>query len=1111
MSVYSGLLEEQEQYARLKEAVLNKISPVRVTGTAESQKLHLAFSLCSSSGRGMVYVCADALTAKFAYEDLKFFAPPSQAYLFPAKELMFYDIEAKSSESAEQRMNVLSALVTSKNPLYIVTTVEALCQRTIDKDRYAESLTTLKVGDVYDISSISSKLVRLGYRREHETISPGMFSVRGGIIDVCPFSGGDAYRIEFFDDEIDSIRIFDMSSQLSVEKCESVVITPATEDGGGKKCCLADYAKESLFIIDEPHRCAEGYNALADELAECLEAAAEKGYSLAKENDKPEYYMEDYAAVIKKMTSSGAVGLSNLSMNTKGLVPKASFTVTSKSMPAYNGDVALLCDDLMFYLINKYRVILPCGTHTHAKSIAQDLGASNIPWKWEERDILPERGIVTLVPGNIRTGFEYPLTQSAFFCDRVLSGEVKKRKPLKKKGNIRSVNDISEGDFVVHRAHGIGVYEGIHQLTMDGITKDYLKIRYKGADMLYVPVNQLDVISKYVGGENSAKINKLGGNEWNNAKAKVQKSVEELAQGLIELYAKRECTPGYRYSPDTELQSEFENTFVYSETDDQIKAIEQVKGDMEKPRPMDRLLCGDVGYGKTEVAMRAAFKAVMDSKQVAYLVPTTLLAKQHYENFAQRMKDFPVKVDMLSRFRSKKEQEKTLEMLKKGTCDIVIGTHRLLQKDIKFKDLGLLIIDEEQRFGVTHKEKIKELKNNVDVLTLSATPIPRTLNMAMTGLRDMSILNEPPRDRHPVQTYVMEYNEDAVKNAIAREIARGGQVYYLYNRVEGIEGVAAKLKRMMPDVRFVTAHGKMNETELENVMSAVLEGEYDVLVCTTIIETGLDMPNMNTIIVEDADHFGLAQLYQLRGRVGRSSRLAYAYLMVRKNKMLDEAAEKRLKAIKEFTEFGSGIKIAMRDLEIRGAGSVLGARQHGHINQVGYDLYCRLLDSAVKQLKNNEEIKEEVPLTIDLAVNTFIPESYISDQLTRVDAYKTIAGIETQEEAYEVETELCDRFGELPKSVQNLVDSALIRNTARSLGITDITQKGANIVMKLSESTPMPVIIDFVGERRVSFYLNSGKSISLVYVPSKEEFKDICVSLKNVLKEIADMRGGVKV
>ncbi len=1108
MQGYIDILKSQKEFTEICECLKNSISPVRATSTAESQKMHLAFSLCAELKRPMVFVAADPLTAKFAAQDIKFFLPEDRVLEYPEREFIFYDIDARSNETAKKRINCLFSLCFERKSFCVVTTITALCQKIVSKDAFISYTLDIKNGDVYDIHSIAEKLVKLGYRREVQVEGAGQFAVRGGIIDVFPFESENAARIEFFDDEVDSIRYFDVSTQLSIEKVDRVCITPAGEDFAQREAVLWDYLKDAVYFLDEPHQCIQAYDNMKDDLSEQIKSALEKEYKLSKKARNISYYIEDYKTVIESISLAGTVGLSNLSMSAKGLTPKSIVSMQTKSMPVYSGNFDLLCDDLIFYLLKDYRIILPCGSPGRAKIVAEELSKRDVLCEFKETlTDLPEGGKVTLVPGCIRHGFEYPDIKIAIISDKELASEapVKQRKAIRPRGNIRNISDINEGDYIVHQIHGIGVYKGIHQLELDGVIKDYLKIQYKGRDILYVPVNQLNLVSKYIGGEGNVKVNKLGGNEWNLTKVKVRKSLEVLAKELVELYAKRQASKGFAFSRDSEFQKDFENTFAYVETDDQLKSIKEVKKDMEAEKPMDRLICGDVGYGKTEVAIRAAFKAVCDSKQVAYLVPTTLLAQQHYDNFVRRMKGFPVQVELLSRFRSKKQQQESIERLKKGTADIVIGTHRIIQDDVKFKDLGLLIIDEEQRFGVKHKEKIKQLKHNIDVLTLSATPIPRTLNMAMTGIRDMSVLSEPPEDRHPVQTYVTEFNPEVIKTAITREMARSGQVYYLHNYTDSIEATAAKLKKLVPEARIACAHGKMSEVQLENIMFAVLNGEYDILVCTTIIETGLDIPNMNTIIVENADRFGLSQLYQLRGRVGRSSRLAYAYLTVRRDKVLDQVAEKRLKAIKEFTEFGSGIKIAMRDLEIRGAGSVLGTHQHGHMNQVGYELYCKLLTDAVNQVKNNEEIREEAPVSIDINISAFIPESYIADSFTRIDIYKVISSIENEEDALSVTDELVDRFSDPPQSVVNLIDIVMIRNLAKELAISDIQQKGESVVMKLTPNSPMQKLADFVSNNRIEFYFSAQKDTTcIIYKPKNKPQKDLAKNLKGILKEIKD-------
>lgn len=1079
---YLDLLREQESYQEILSSITKKQFPIKVTGTAESQKLHLAYSLCRDFEKNMIYVVPDPLTARFALEDLKFFAGEENTDLFPKKEQIFYEIEAKSSGNSAKRISVLNKLLHNKN-YFVVTTIEAFCQKIISKTAYQNRRITLKIGQIYSISELEKRLTTMGYKHEYIVEAPGQFSVRGGILDVFPQNTLNPYRIEFFDEEIDTIRMFDADSQLSTEPCKDVDITPANEEFSENIATLSDFAENCFFFLEEPHHLHASYEKAVSNLQDSIASAREKAVITDQDKMQVSYYMDAYSTCIKKGYKAGTIALSNLTLSAKEFSPKANLSVNTKSSSSYNGNLDLLTDDAAYFVSQKYRVVLPCGNSSKAKHLLTELQTKSIPCMFTEKlDEIPKRGMVTLTSGTLQKGFEYPLTSSVILSDKIFSGESQKKTSLRKKASsIRSISDIKEGDYVVHQSHGIGIYSGIERITVENITKDYLKVKYQGTDALFVPVNQLNLINKYVGSTEHIRVNKLGGTEWNRTKAKAKSAVAEIAKELVNLYAARENVNGYSFSPDTNWQHEFEDSFLYEETADQITAIADVKKDMESIKPMDRLICGDVGYGKTEVALRAAFKAMMDGKQVAYLVPTTLLCKQHYENFVQRLSQYPLKIEMLSRFRSKKQQEETVRRLKNGTCDMVIGTHRLLQQDIGFKDLGLLIVDEEQRFGVSHKEKLKTLKNNVDVLTLTATPIPRTLKMAMSGLRDMSVLSEPPQDRHPIQTYVLEFNPEVIANAIRREISRNGQVYYLYNRVESIDSFAAKIKQYVPEARIAVAHGRMSQIQMENIMLKVINGEVDVLICTTIIETGLDIPNVNTIIVDNADRFGLAQLHQIRGRVGRSSRFAYAYFTIKKDKVLDSVAEKRLNAIKEYTEFGAGFKLAMKDLEIRGAGNLLGQKQHGHIEQIGYELYVRLLETAVRQLKNNEEIVEEMPITIDLRQDSYIPESYISDENTRIDIYKTISQIETEDEANTVISELIDRFGEPPKVMESLIDAVLIRNIAKELGVTDVTQTKQELVLTLSSASPIEKIVSFVSDNKQDFVLRANKSTCLVY------------------------------
>lgn len=822
---------------------------------------------------------------------------------------------------------------------------------------------------------------------------------------------------------------------------------------------LLDYfeKEETLVFLDEAARSVERGIATETEFSESMKQRLEKGYILPGQMGE----LFSCREILGKLESCCCISLVALDLKNKHLDIKEKFHVESKTVNPYNNSFELLVKDLNRYKKNGYRTVLLSGSRTRAKRLAQDLMEEGLnAFYSEDFDHEVKPGEIMIGYGKIKKGYEYPLLKFVVISESDIFGGEKKKKKHRRTyegEKIASFTDLSIGDYVVHENHGLGIYRGIEKIEVDKTVKDYIKIEYAGGGNLYILATQLELIQKYAGADaKKPRLNKLGGQEWNKTKTKVRGAVKEIAGDLVKLYAERQSKNGFVYGPDTVWQREFEEMFPFEETEDQELAIEATKKDMESPKIMDRLICGDVGYGKTEIAIRAAFKAVQDGKQVAFLVPTTILAQQHYNNFAQRMKDFPVNVDLLCRFRSSGEQKKTIEGLKKGRVDIVIGTHRLLSKDVGYKDLGLLMIDEEQRFGVTHKEKIKQLKTDIDVLTLTATPIPRTLHMSLIGIRDMSVLEEPPMDRVPIQTYVMEFNEELVREAISRELARGGQTYYVYNRVKEIGDVAAKIAELVPEANVAYAHGQMKETELENIMYRFINGEIDVLVSTTIIETGLDISNVNTMIIHDADNMGLSQLYQLRGRVGRSNRTAYAFLMYKRDKMLKEIAEKRLAAIKEYTELGSGFKIAMRDLEIRGAGNLLGAEQHGHMEAVGYDLYCKMLNEAVKEAKG-EKVEENFDTSIDVDIDAYIPMGYIPNEFQKLDIYKRIAEIETEEEAEEMVEELIDRFGDLPKSVENLLFIAKIKTMAHKAYFTEVAQKGETLKFTLYEKAKIDV------------------------------------------------------
>ncbi|MBE7023313.1 MAG: transcription-repair coupling factor [Ruminococcaceae bacterium] len=1135
MNGFLKILESLADFEEITGGLKKNQSPVSVTGVSDSVRAHLAFCVCKTLGKNAFIVAANQSAAKQIFEDMKFFFD-GEVLFFPEKELVFYDIEAAANDIKKQRLEVLDKLACGCDSFCVVTTASALMSATVPKKLYEEKVISLSVGDEIELDELCSIMVDLGYKREEMVEGPGQFSVRGGIFDFFPYWNDMAFRVEFFDTMVDSVREFYVETQRTVTADGNTVarITPASElvaDNSLRKKCadmlreeasrvcrkkeqteetlklvgnlkrdaerieegilfpsrdryipyfysekiptLLDYAGENFVaFLAEPSGISEAVRAENIRFDETLKDMLERGI-IPKSSMK---YRADYSVLLANMAAVGMVAMSSLSHSNPDIKPKKLVSFTAKSLGGYNGKMEFFYDALDYYRKNKYRTVILAGSERRAENLYTQLLDEDISCTLTKRfDDIPEAGKIIVTQGGLSRGFEYPLIRTVVISDKEIFGETKKKRKhfrVSKENKIDSFTDLNVGDFVVHQNHGIGQYVGIERLSVEGAQKDYLKIIYKGGDNLYVPADQLNLIYKHIGRDGgTVKLNSLGGQEWNRAKQKVKNSCQDMAKELVELYAQRESIRGIEFSKDTEWQHDFEAAFQYEETDDQLRCIEEVKKDMEKPRPMERLLCGDVGYGKTEVAMRAAFKAVMDGYQVAYLVPTTILANQHYNNFRQRMKDYPVNIACLSRFCTPKQQKDIVNRLKTGEIDIVIGTHKILQKSVEFRKLGLLIIDEEQRFGVAHKERIKEMKKEIDVLTLSATPIPRTLHMSMSGIRDMSIIAEPPSDRYPVATYVMEFDLDIVREAIAKEIGRGGQVYYLHNRVQGIEKTAAMISDMLPDARVATAHGKMTESELERIMMAMSENEIDVLVCTTIIETGLDIANVNTIIIEDADRLGLAQLYQLRGRVGRSNRLAYAYLTYHRDKVLNEDAQKRLKAIREFTEFGSGFKIAMRDLEIRGTGNVVGVQQSGHMDSVGYDMYCKLLAEAVKEMQGIP-VEEEVETTVDFPVSAFIPESYIKAHSQRILAYKRIAAIESNEELSDAYDELLDRYGDVPVTVNNLMLISLIRKTASKKLFTDIKGGKNNLVLNF-EPDNAPDLSGFVN----SDYIKKGKAV----------------------------------
>ena len=1024
-----------------------------LSGCVTSQKTHLMYALGKDNGHTLIVLSSED-KAKKLYEEYRFLNENTSYY--PAKDLLFYQADIHGKQLVKQRMETLQMMMEAKSQGTVITTIDGFMDELPSEAEIKGDILTISNGEALEFESLKEKIIKLGYDREAQVDGPGQFAVRGGIIDIYPLTEELPIRIEFWGDEVDSIRTFDVDSQRSVENLEQIVIYPADDRlGSDRKVSFINYfdPKDTLVFLDEPARLLEKGRLAENEVEKAREIRAEEMERTGEMEEAPEFFTTD--EIIKFLNKFCMIGMCALEMKCKPFFVKKRFGIQAKSVNPYNSSFEMLTQDLKRLKRNGYRAVLISGSRTRAKRLAEDLrdyDLSSFYSEDQEREVNP--GEIMVCYGHIEVGYEYPMIKFIVISESDIFGKTKKKKKRKSYDGqkISSFSDLKPGDYVVHENHGLGIYRGIEKIEVDKVTKDYMKISYADGGNLYILATQLDQIQKYASADaKKPKLNKLGGQEWHRTKSKVKTAVWQIAKDLVELYAVRQSKEGFVYEKDTVWQKEFEEMFPFEETEDQQLAIEATKRDMESPKIMDRLICGDVGFGKTEIAIRAAFKAVQENKQVVYLVPTTILAQQHYNTFVQRMKEFPVRVDLLCRFRTPAQQKKTIEDLKKGQVDIIIGTHRILSKDVQFKDLGLLVIDEEQRFGVTHKEKIKQMKVNVDVLTLTATPIPRTLHMSLIGIRDMSVLEEPPMDRVPIQTYVLEYNDELVREAINRELARNGQVYYVYNKVRDIADITAKLQELVPDATVAFAHGQMKETELERIMYRFINGEIDVLVSTTIIETGLDISNVNTMIIHDADNMGLSQLNQLRGRVGRSNRTAYAFLMYRRNKMLKEVAEKRLAAIKEYSDLGSGFKIAMRDLEIRGAGNLLGAEQSGHMEAVGYDLYCKMLSEAVKEAKGIEDISDKFDTTVDIVTDAYIPAGYIANEFQKLDIYKRIAGIETEEEKDEMLEELIDRFGEPPKSVLSLLRVARLKALAHAVYITEIKQTGSLIKLTMFE------------------------------------------------------------
>ncbi|MGG4167472.1 transcription-repair coupling factor [Rossellomorea vietnamensis] len=1106
-----GILKQVHQSEELQSIIAGveeRLSEQLVAGLSGSSRTAYIADVYLQTNKSTVVVTHNLFQAQKVYDDLIQFLSEDEVYLYSANELIAAELSVASPELRAQRIEVMNKLSNHQQGVYIVP-VAGLRKILPPKSMWATNQISFQMGEDIDLDEVLNQLVQMGYQRTGMVSTPGEFSLRGGIVDIFPLTTQNPVRIELFDTEIDSIRLFSVEDQRSIDKLNEIEIGPATEvllkyenmerliheinaglstslkkvksaavkekmteyighevgqlENGqvpeqifkylslayDKPSSLLDYLPEDgVLFFDEYSRVQEMSESLEKEEAEWYTSLLQEGQII-----HDVHVSHTFSSLVSK-TKLPKVYFSLFLRHIPNTSPQNIFNVSTKPMQNFHGQMNVLKAELDRWKKGKYTVVLLGPDQERVKKLQRVLDDYKIEIAFVEDGDKLLSGTIQMINGSLTSGFELPLQKLAVITEEELFNKKTQKKPRRQKlsnaERIKSYSELKVGDHVVHVNHGIGKFLGIETLEINGVHKDYLHVKYQGNDKLYVPVDQIELVQKYVASENKdPKLYKLGGSEWKKVKSKVQSSVQDIADDLIKLYAEREAAKGYAFSPDGDMQREFEMAFPYEETDDQLRSVSEIKLDMERERPMDRLLCGDVGYGKTEVAIRAAFKAIADGKQVAILVPTTILAQQHFETIKERFQDFPVEIGLLSRFRTRKQQQETTKGLKNGTVDIVVGTHRLLSKDIQYRDIGLLIIDEEQRFGVTHKEKIKQLKTNIDVLTLTATPIPRTLHMSMLGVRDLSVIETPPENRFPVQTYVMEYNGALIKEAIEREMARNGQVYFLYNRVEDIERKADEISMLVPDARIAYAHGQMSENELEAVILSFLAGEYDVLVTTTIIETGVDIPNVNTLIVFDADRMGLSQLYQLRGRVGRSNRVAYAYFTYRKDKVLTEVAEKRLQAIKEFTELGSGFKIAMRDLTIRGAGNLLGAQQHGFIDSVGFDLYSQMLKEAIEERKGDLPKQPESSFEVDIEIDAYIPDDYIKDGHQKIEMYKRFRSLSSLPEIEELEEEILDRFGEYPEEVGYLFLISEMKIYAKNTKLESIKQdkKTVNIFM----------------------------------------------------------------
>lgn len=1164
---FKGIIEpllEDASFMKLKEHIKNNKYPIEIDNISESSRAYIIKGIYESIEKPIVILSNNDIEAKKLYDDLSLFI--YNVYLLPCKDMGFYNADAISGDIRWERLKILEKIFDNKKKV-IVTTIDAATSIFAPIDIFKDNIFKLSVGDNLDVKKFIGRLIKIGYERVFTVEQCGQVSTRGGIIDIFPPTSEFPYRIELFDDEIDSIRTFSPQTQRSIDKSYVINIFPAKEiilyDDNIKLGCelitkdlektiselnkekkfsevkkikalvnenleflkekgtfqnidsylpyfysepsnFFDYIGDSLIIMDDPKRCEGKLDAIYDQFNNDFELFIDRGNILSKQGE----LIIPKEVVIDKIKRRALVTIQSIYKTLNYFTSKERIGFKQITLNEYGGQFDLLTDYIKEKKQEKFKILILSGTKGRGNRLIETFRDKGIEVTYRDKIDEIFNGEVVVTEGSQLKGYEFSILKVAVISDKGIFGEAKKKTKPKKiqKGvnKIKSFTDLKLGDYVVHSTNGIGIYKGIKQIEIKGIQKDYLEIEYAKNDRLYVPVYQLDLVQKYIGSEGkNPKINRLSSLEWTKAKKKAKKAIEEIAEELVKLYASRSLETGYKYSKDNVWQNQFEEEFPYVETPDQLNAISDIKNDMETGKVMDRLLCGDVGYGKTEVALRAAFKAVMDGKQVAVLVPTTILAKQHYSNFIKRFSSFPVNIEMVCRFRTPLEQRKSLKKLSEGNLDIIIGTHRILQKDVSYKDLGLLIIDEEQRFGVKHKEKIKELKKSVDVLTLSATPIPRTLHMSLTGVRDISVIETAPEERYPIQTYVIEFNEQLIREAIIKEISRDGQVFFVYNRVETIHKMKLYLNELIPEARIAIGHGQMTERELENVMNDFMEGQYDVLLCTTIIETGIDIQNCNTMIIYDSDKMGLSQLYQLRGRVGRSNRIAYAYFTYKKDKEITELAEKRLKAIKEFTELGSGFKIAMRDLEIRGAGNMMGSAQHGQMASIGYDLYCKMLEEAVGKLRG-ETHEELLETSVDIRINAFIPDSYINSQSNKIELYKKIAAIDSLEDVEDIRDELIDRYADIPTDVDNLIDISYLKSVANKLGICDLKEVNEKIEITFESKDRLSkgIINKILTKYRSEIVVRLGDIPLISYRTNGVKRKDVIKRLIEILLDL---------